>query len=233
MIDFDKLKTINTSIDHIFHGKIMECDMREASLQIAEKFNLLSREELENLKVLPKEQRVVQVGCIQRDHPEFTEAYYSKLKEIRKHFIEVNKLTDDNIIALHSDALFVNTKRKLKLVIDGIEFRIKGQWTSFMRFDNLEFFYDDDNEEMTYKNVPDSLLKLHTIGLCKHILTVFKMIENNDERIFDYLSDFQSRYLKGELSSNYYIPFAKINGVPLQDNLKLLSFLCLMAIKEC
>ena len=45
MIDFDKLKTINTSIDHIFHGKIMECDMREASLQIAEKFNLLSRED--------------------------------------------------------------------------------------------------------------------------------------------------------------------------------------------
>ena len=233
MIDYDKLLTYNTEITHAFHGKIVECDMREASLQISEVFKYLPQDTINELKLLPKTERVIRVGNIQKSDPSFSEKYYSKLKEVRKDFIVENKLDDSNIISLHSDAIFINTKKPLKLFVDDIEFKCKHQWTSYIKYNNIEMFYDDDTETITYKGIPENLLNIHTIGLCKHILKVFKMIENNDESIFAYLSVYQSKYLKGQLNENTYMPFGKVSGERFHDNLKLLSQLCEIAIKEC
>jgi hypothetical protein len=233
MIDFDKLLTYNPEVTHAFHGKIMECDMREASLQIAEVFHYLPQNVIDELKLLPKKDRVVRVGNIQKQDPSFSDKYYTKLKEVRKHFIEVNNITDDEIISIHSDALFINTRRKLKMVVDGIEFKAKHQWTSYIRYENIEMFYNDDDESITYKGIRENVLDKHTIGMCRHILKVFKMIENNDDRIYHYLSEYQTQYLKGELPENCYLPFTKINGKYFNDNLKLLAYLAQIAMKEC
>ena len=233
MIDFDKLLTYNPEVTHVFHGKIMECDMREASLQISEVFHYLPQEVIDELKLLPKKERVVRVGNIQKQDPSFSDKYYTKLKEVRKHFIEVNNIADDEIISLHSDAIFINTKKQLNMIVDDIEFKSKHQWTSYIKYENIEMFYNDDNETVTYKGIPDELLKIHTIGICRHILKMFKMIENGDDDVFAYLSAYQTKYLKGELSDNTYLPFGKVNGNKFHDNLKLLSYLCKIAIKEC
>lgn len=233
MIDLNKLQTFNTDINHVFHGKIIECDMKGASLQIADVFNLLPKEKIEYLRNLPKNERVVQTGLIQKENPEFSDAFHNKLLEVRRHFIEQNKIKDDEIIAIHSDAIWVNTKRELQYIIDNIEFTSKNKFTSYIRFHNIEILYNDDDGSVVYKGVPKQLLEQHSIGLCRHILKVFQMIENDDDRIFDYLSTFQSQYLKWELNDNCYLPFAKVNGDRFSENLELLSFLCNIAIKEC
>ena len=233
MIDYDKLLTYNTDITYAFHGKITECDIREASLQIADRFHYLPDDVIDELKLLSKKDRVVRVGNIQKENPHFSEQYYSKLREIRRHFISTNKLTDENVISLHSDALFINSKKRLKMIIDDIEFKSKHRWTSYIRYNSIEMFYNDDDNSITYKGITDKLLQLHTIGLCRHILKVFQMIENNDERIFHYLSDYQSKYLQHQLNDNCYIPFGRVNGEEFKENLKLLSYLTQIAIKEC
>lgn len=231
MIDFNKLLTTNPEITHAFHGKIMECDMREASLQISDVFNLLPKDTINELHLLPKEERVIKVGLIQKGNQEFSDSLFTKLKEVRKHFIDINKIVDEEVISLHSDAIFINTKKPLKLIIDGIEFKIKHKWTSYIRYNNIEMLYDGDTDSIVYKGISSNVLKFHTIGLCQHILKVFQMIENNDELIFNYLADYQSKYLSGQLNPNCYKPFGQLNG-DIKYNLKFLAYLCNIAIKE-
>lgn len=233
MIDLDRLQTFNTSVTHAFHGKIFECDMREASIQIARVFNLLPIEKINYLKALPKEERVVQTGLCQKNDPLFSETLQQKLKEVRRHFIEENNIKDEEILSIHSDAIMLNTKRKIKYTVDNIEFRPKHKWTSYIRYQNIEMFYDEDTDHIDYKGINSELLGKHTFGLQPHILKVFQMIENNDERIFRYLSKYQCDYLTRKLKPECYIPFEKINGDEFLTNLNLLSYLCKIAIKEC
>lgn len=233
MIDFDKLQTYNTDVVHAFHGKIMECDIREASLQISERYNLLPKEVITYLRSLDKTPRVKATGEYQKQHPEFSEAYYKHLREIRIGFVELNKLKNEEILSIHSDAIIVNSKRKLKFIVDGVEFRPKHHWTSYIRYKNVEMLYDGDNDKIDYKGLGEKLFQKHERGICQHILKVFGMIENDDERIYKYLSSYQTKYLTGELPNNVYESFERLNGVRVIENLELLSFLCKIAIKEC
>lgn len=232
MIDLNKLLTVNSEIQYAFHGKIMEADMREASLQISERFKLLPQNEIDRLKLLTKDERVKRVGCLQRDRKGYSDQFLTKLKEVRMEFIKENHIEDNEIISLHSDAIFINTKKPLKLIIDDIEFKVKHQWTSYIRYNTIEMFYNGDDESMTYKGMSDKLLDRHTIGLCPHILKVFKMIENYDNDILTYVKNYQTKYLQYKLPENCYMPFDKLNGNAFNDNLNLLSFLCKVALKE-
>lgn len=233
MIDLDKLQTYNTELVHAFHGNIMECDIRESSLQISERFGLLPISVIERLRVMEKKQRVKATGDYQKEHPEFSESYYRILRDIRRQFVSINKLKDDEMLSIHSDAILVNSRRKLKFVVDGIEFRPKHHWTSYIRYKTIEMLYDGDRNKIDYKGLGEKLFQRHERGICQHILKVFDMIENDDERIFKYLSEYQTEYLKRQLPDQVYLSFDRLNGDEFKENLELLSFLCKIAIKEC
>lgn len=233
MVNLDIQTGVNKAIDYVFHGKIVEYDMRAASLQISDRFKLLPVSKIEELKRMTKDERVKEVGICQRDIPGYSEKLLQHIREVRRHFIETNKVEDDQIIALHNDALFINSLQPFKLIVDGIEFTEKTIWTSYIRFENIEMFYNNDTGQIEYKGVSSKTLPKHEIGMCKHILKVFNMIENNDERTLDYITDYQTKYLKGQLNENCYIPFANVSGQQTLENMKLLAFLCMIAIKEC
>lgn len=232
MIDRNKLLTINDEIEFLFHGNIVEYDMREASVQLSDRYNLLDKKTVERLKLLPKQKRVKEVGCIQRDTPGFTERFHQKLFDVRNQFIEDNNLSDNEIIGIHSDALFINTKKDINPIIDGITFVPKHHWSGYVRYNNIEMFYNDETSTIDYKNIPVEVLELHTIGMCTHIQKVFSLLDSFDESVLVYESRFQKAYLMNQLDEAFYIPFGKINGQPKIENLSFLSFLTKMSILE-
>lgn len=232
MIDHDVMLCQNKDIEYIFHGNIMECDMCEASVQLSDVFNLLPKDKVEQLKLLSKKERVKMVGCIQRDDPEFSKRLHEHLMSVRKDFIALNKISDDDIVCLNHDAIFINTNKKLINKVDNIEFKIKHTWNSYIRYNNIEMYYNDLNGTITYKNIPSDVLACHTIGLCRHFVKLFCMLENYDEDVLQYLSRFQQQYLQNKLSDSYYIPFGKPNGPLKTENLKILAYLCKIALRE-
>ena len=116
----EKLMWFNDKIQYLFHGNIVEYDMKAMSVSVSEKYGLLDDETINILKLLPKDQRTKKVGLLQRENKEFSEQLISCELETRRKFLEINGLDESNVLSLHSDACIFNSKKKVVNNIDGI-----------------------------------------------------------------------------------------------------------------
>ena len=225
----EKLLWFNPNIQFMFHGNIVEYDMKAMSVSISEQYGLLDNETIELLKLLPKDQRTRKIGLIQRDDKDFSQRLINSELNTRKKFLEMNHLDESTIISLHSDACVFNSRKKIKNVIDGIEFRHVDTWTSYINYKGIEMFYNDG--VITYKGVPKELLNQHTLGIHKYLLNVFDKVENYDPDVLRYLSKFQMRYLQDKLPDYFYNPFGR-KGEYKISNLELFAFIANVVIQE-
>ena len=143
--------------------------------------------------------------------------------------IETNNLTEDTIITLHSDALMFIQKHVVTDNIEGVPFVRKNTWSSYIRYDRVEMFYSDGT--IDYKGIPKQMLQQHTLGINDYLLKIFRMIEDNDPAVYDFIRKFQRNYLQDKLPDYYYIPFGKSGGFKT-ENLKLLAFIAKIVMKE-
>lgn len=226
---YEKLLWFNPDIQFLFHGNIVEYDMRAMSISISEQYGLLDKETLDLLKLLPKDQRTKKIGLIQRDDKDFSQKLISSELTTRQKFLDSNNLDNSNIISLHSDACVFNSRKKIKNVIDGVEFKHVNTWTSYMNFKGIEMFYNDG--VITYKGIPKESLNQHTLGIHKYLLNVFDKIENFDPGILKYLSKFQMKYLQDKLPDYFYTPFGRVGDYKM-SNLELFAFVANVVIQE-
>lgn len=225
----EKLTWFNDKIQYLFHSNIVEYDMRAMSVSISEKYKLLDDETIKILKLLPKDQRTRKMGLIQRDDKEFSKQLISCELETRRKFLEINGLDETNVLSLHSDACIFNSKKKVINNIDGIEFKHENTWTSYIKYKNIEMFYE--NGVIVYKGIPKDMLNQHTLGIHKYLCNVFDKLENYDPSVLDFIYKFQSKYLQDKLPEYYYLPFGKTGNFKM-SNLSLLSFIANVALSE-
>lgn len=224
----DKMLWFNDNIQYMFHANIVEYDMVAASVSVCEHFNLLDKNTIEQLKLMPKDKRTVKMGMLQKDK-EFSEKLLSGIREMRRKFLEVNGLDDTNILSLHSDACIFSSRKKIVTDIDGVKFRHDGTWSAYVRYNKIEMFYA--NDYITFKNVPADLMKEHTIGINKYLRKVFGYIEDYNPDVVKYISKFESKYLKDEFPEYYYPAFGK-RGTYKMTNLELFAAIANIVIAE-
>ena len=224
-----KLIDVNENIQYAFHDNIVEYDMSAASLSISERFKLLDNEIITQLKLLPKENRTKRIGLIQRDDKIFSEKLISGILDIREKFLYVNHLNESNIISLHSDAVMFSSKKETISNIEGVEFKHKNTWSSYLRYKGVEMFYADG--VITYKNIPKDMLNIHTLGIHKYLCNIFDKIDNYDMSILKYISKFQCQYLQDKLPEYFYVPFGR-NGNYKMDNLELFALIANIVLNE-
>ena len=75
------------------------------------------------------------------------------------------------------------------------------------------------------------MLQQHTLGINDYLLKIFRMIEDNDPAVYDFIRKFQRNYLQDKLPDYYYIPFGK-TGQFKNENLKLFSFIANIVMRE-
>lgn len=225
----DKLLWFNDNIQFMFHRNIVEYDMVAASISVSERYHLLDDSTIQQLKLLPKEKRTKRVGLLQRDDKQYSEQLISGIIETRRKFIETNNLNEESVLSLHSDAILFSSNKKIITNIEGVEFKHKHTWSSYMRYKGIEMFYADSY--ITYKNIPQDMLNQHTLGINKFLREVFDKIENYDYSVLKYLSKFEKMYLQDKLPEYFYIPFGR-NGVYKMDNLELFAFIANIVLME-
>ena len=216
---FEKLLYINDDITHSFHKQIYEFDMISASLSISERYKLLPEEFISHLKLLPKQERVVQIGKKQRDDKHFSNEFLSYELKLRKQFLEENGINVSDVIACHSDSLFFITKKhhsEINCNIDGVLFSHRNSYESYIKYGKIEMFYSTDGV-LDYKGIPKDMISAHRFGIHRHLLKVFNMLEGYDPEVFNYLKNFQSKYLRDRLPDYYYIPFGKSGKYKLEN----------------
>ena len=226
----DKMIWINSDIKSMFHQNIMEYDMNAASLSLADRFKLLPQETIDTLKRMPKKDRVIKTGYIRRENKEFSVTVDKKLREVRQQFIEENEIDDDSLLSVHSDAIIFASRKEIKDNIDGIQFKRSAKSVAYLNYNRVEIFFD--GKIISYKGIPEEMVKQHTMGMNKYLTKVFTFIDNYDNRIFDFLSKFQNNYLKDQYPEFFYHPFCKMGGGYKVANLDFLAFIANIVISE-
>lgn len=200
---------LNPNIEYLFGENIIEYDMRDAGFSLIKEFKLLPESEIARLERIPKGyDRHVAVGILERNDKTFAQALTDKFCEARRVFIETNNIdTDNNLIAVKKDALFVVDKvKRTKFGI--VEFAAKNHYSSYIRFSNngnVELYYSDTGIDV--KGIGDNTLNRHRIYLLEWLRGYFRLMENRDSSVKRYLMNFIKKYKNDELDEEYYLEF--------------------------
>lgn len=202
---WEKTNWTNPTIIYLFNDTIFEYDIKSAGTSISEYYKLLPKETLDTLKNAKKEKRVVMEGNLQRDNKEYRDRLNEGFKNIRKLFIESNGLTEDDIISIKKDAIFVTRKVRFTK-FDCVHFVKKNQYSSYINTHGKEYYYSKD--VLDIKGISDEAAELHKEGMLRFIIEYFYKAENKDKKtLLKYISDTFTKYKMLELPVEYYREF--------------------------
>lgn len=209
MLSYNPSKSVwfNPNIEYLFDDEIHEYDMRDAGFSIIKQYQLLPQDQIQELAGLSHDDRNKRVGILQKDK-EFSKALLDKFAEVRTLFINFNELDDNRIISVKKDAFFVVGTCK-KRFVGKIEFRVKNQYSSYIRLtniQNLEFYYS--SSQLDVKGLGDPAMNRHRLYMLEFIRMMISYIESqNVYQVKRYLKSFIDDYKAGRLDEEYYLEF--------------------------
>ena len=124
-------------IDYLINKHITEYDIKSANISIARYYNLLPKETIDHLSTLNKQDRVIQVGKIQRDDKIFNEELNNGFEYMRRNLFLFNDIEDDDVLSVKKDAVFIIDKILLYTKFDELEFAQKNSYTSYHKFGKI------------------------------------------------------------------------------------------------
>lgn len=209
-MSYDPQKTtwLNPNIDYIFNTEIIEYDIKDAGFNLIKQYKLLPPEKIQELEKLGKGfERHKQVGLLQRDDREFSDSLLKKFAEIRAIFINMNNLTDNDIISVKKDAIFI-IGHVNKTKFGKIEFAQKNVYSSYIRFpniQNLEIYYS--NMGLEIKGMSDNAMNRHRLYMFDFLYKTIALIEDHSSSVKRSTIKFIEEYKHGDLEDGYYLEF--------------------------
>lgn len=197
--------------------RIYEYDIRSANTSALRASGKIDPAILEMLEGLNKQAREEAIGkMIRREKRSKVNVIYPAIakgiRNAREQLFRYNGLTDDDILSIKNDAVFV-IGRKLKYTKFGpFEFRAKHQYAAYMMIEKVEMYYDRRNNTVTIKGIRDAVVDHpdHQNGMIQFLLQVFRYLVMDQRReLREYLIQFTHDYKAKQLPYQYY---RELNG---------------------
>lgn len=202
----------NPNIEFIFDTELIEYDARDAGFNIIKEYKLLPQSTITELEILGKGlERHIAIGKLQGQDREFSKKFTDKFAEVRAIFIDVNNLTDNDIVSVKKDAIFT-THRCDITEFGGIRFASKNQYSSYIRFHeigDIEIYYSENSLDV--KGLGQNTENRHRLYMLEFIRQCMRMIEVRDQRVRRFIMEFVRKYKSRELDDEYYLKFER-NG---------------------
>ncbi len=203
-----------TPAKYIKSGKIVEYDISKANITMLYQKGIIDDNMYNFLYILPKDDREKYVGNMiasNEDGSVYNAIRNGKL-EAKKLLFESNNLTDNSIIRIADDAVYVAGSKDLEYTKFGlVEFKHKHVYTSFIHLkgDVCAFFYNGINtNDIEIVGISDNIVPLHEYYMLSFIGTIMYMMENSKkEVVLDYFNDIYTQYLRRELPIGFYREF--------------------------
>lgn len=213
---YKKTLYLNKDIDYLIGDEIIEYDLQEAGFNICKYYNLLSKDKIEELESLDKEQRHIKLGLYQRDDKEFANILSDGFMNARKLFFESNDISDEYILAIKKDAIFIRNKRCKFSQFDNLNFRIKNSYSSYMYLNKIEFYFNHENVDV--KQLGEKAVGLHKDYMIDFLHTFIKICENGHRNnSIKFLTEFIDYYKHKELDIGYYRELNKSSKFAIMD----------------
>lgn len=193
---------LNKDVQYLISNEIIEYDIQSAGFNIMKKYKLLDDAKIRYLETLEKKQRQIQIGLYQRQDRNLVKALNDKFVEVRKWFFENNNISDDDVLSIKKDAIYV-TKRCNETEFDNIIFAEKNVYTSYYFFNRYEFYYNKDT--MDVKGISDDLLELHHDYMLNVLYNIFRMNEvSSRKKVIQLITEFAQYYKSRQLDVGFY-----------------------------
>lgn len=197
---------LNDNIIYLFNNTIYEYDMKEAGFSLIQLYKLLDDDTIRDLNKLDKKARSRKIGKLQISNKDLKDGMKQAFIDARELFINSNMLDVNDIISIKKDALFIKKRCKNTKFLDYIDFRIKNTYSSYIRLDKLEMYYNP--ERLDIKGINDNVLQLHYDGILQFIYRVFRTAETSSVvDVIRYIVSFIDKYKRKELPLDYYREF--------------------------
>lgn len=216
----NKVNYLNTNISPFFISSfIREYDMRQSNISVLRYKGIITNEEFEYYSNLPKLERQIKIGLLQKEKPEIAKVITNTMTELRNTFITQNNLNITNVISIKNDAFFIMPPFPVNTIVaDNIEFRVKNIYTSYYLFNKdipgpkVECYYYlnriVEEEVLDVKGISDESLSLHENHFIDLLKTVFYSAETESrEETINLLTTIYESYITRKMDIEYYREF--------------------------
>ena len=145
-------------IPYLIGTYIREYDISKANINVLYSKKKISKQQYEFLYSCPKLQREILVGKMRKEDPDLTQVLKEGIRKARNQLYLQNQLTEENILSVKNDAVFVIDRDLRQTQFGTIRFVKKNTYTSFYKIYSMEFYYSSlEQEILDVKGMGDSL----------------------------------------------------------------------------
>lgn len=199
---------LDKSIEYLISTEIIEYDIKSAGYSLSRKYNLLEESVLEDLRLADKKSRQIKIGLLCRDRPSYNEALKKAFIDIRREFFIANSITDDQVLSIKKDAIFLFRHVQNVNFGQDVTFVEKNRYSSYFYINKKEFYLSPTGLDV--KGIADDKLELHRDYMLDFMYHIFRMMETTDFKyIRKELVEFTNHYKARNLDIGYY---RELNG---------------------
>lgn len=198
---------LNPDIMFAFNTEIIEYDIHDAGFSLTREYELLPESEIKDLDKLPKHERHVKLGKIQRKNKEYAKQLKDAFIDIRRRFFEANHIEESSVVSIKKDAIFSTEHCMVKKFGNFIEFRDKNRYSSYIRLpDRTELYYYGGDIDV--KGIDNENVEKHKSGMLDIIKNTFRLAETESKDVqLRYLGRIATKYKNLELPVDCYREF--------------------------
>jgi hypothetical protein len=202
---YEKHNYLNKEVQYLINTVIKEYDMRSGGYTILKKYGAFSKDEINLLDSLPKFERNVWIGNRVREKKELSNVLMDGFKEARSLFFEANDIPDEKVLSIKKDAIFVINYPCLNNNVDGFEFQLKNNYSSYYLLNGKEFYFKGKSQHIDIKGIGDEVIKDHDEYFIKDLKSIFTLAEKgNTNYLIKFIKRYRDNYLKMKLPLNTY-----------------------------
>lgn len=207
---------INQNIDFLSNANITEYDMKNAGFSLIKKYDMLPKKKIEELEKIGKEEKVLDkkygkqkqtilIGKLQREDKELSTKMKVAFEIERNNFIEMNQLSEDDIISIKKDAFFISTTKPINGKIDKfINFRKKNHYSSYLYIKPLEIYYMY-GKPLDIKGISEEKQSAHGEYMYQFIEKALHAYETRElQSVLSMVTSFIDKYKHLQLETGYY-----------------------------
>lgn len=207
---------LNKDIKLISNSEIIEYDMRNAGFSLIKKYRMLPDSKIKELEKLGKKETVfdkkygkherdIEIGKLQRKDSNLSDKLKVAFTMERERFLEMNQISENEIISIKKDAFFISSAKCIHGEIDEfINFRKKNRYTSYLYIKPFEIYFKK-GELLEIKGMGDEAYEKHKDYMIHFIYTILQKLETQElSSVLNYFRRFIDSYKGYELDTEYY-----------------------------
>lgn len=215
----------NDKLPMLANSLITEYDISMGNVSIMEAYHLAPKEMTDYLRTLPKYDRNVKVGLLQKENKEFAKKLEQGFDNAVKMFVSENHLDPDtDVTDVRRDAVYVVSRPILHTSFaDGvIQFRPKSSYHAMIKLMGLSIFYRNRNEGAPHievdglisenaKGFEETMRRLEPgpLAFLEEFMDVTEGCNQRRSDMYRWMIKFTELYKEKKLDVEYYREFTK------------------------